>query len=53
VVRDFLHDQVLGQEDKLLSKYLKPDLLIIDKCGVFKNVKSAARAAVLAIQWLE
>jgi DNA replication protein DnaC len=34
VVRDFLHDQVLGQEDKLLSKYLKPDLLIIDDMGM-------------------
>jgi DNA replication protein DnaC len=39
VVRDFLHDQVLGQEDKLLSKYLKPDLLIIDKCEAIHNVK--------------
>jgi DNA replication protein DnaC len=34
VVRDFLHDQVLGEEDKLLSKYLKPDLLIIDDMGM-------------------
>jgi DNA replication protein DnaC len=34
VVRDFLHDQVLGQEDKLLARYLKPDLLIIDDMGM-------------------
>jgi DNA replication protein DnaC len=34
VVRDFLHDEVLGQEDKLLAKYLKPDLLIIDDMGM-------------------
>jgi DNA replication protein DnaC len=34
VVRDFLHDQVLGQEDKLLAKYLKPELLIIDDMGM-------------------
>jgi DNA replication protein DnaC len=34
VVRDFLHDQVLGEEDKLLAKYLKPDLLIIDDMGM-------------------
>ena len=27
VVRDFLHDEVLGQDDKLLARYLKPDLL--------------------------
>ena len=30
VVRDFLHDEALGSEDKVLAKYLKPDLLIID-----------------------
>ena len=29
-----LHDEVLGEEDKLLSKYLKPDLLIIDDMGM-------------------
>jgi DNA replication protein DnaC len=34
VVRDFLHDEVLGEEDKLLTKYLKPDLLIIDDMGM-------------------
>jgi DNA replication protein DnaC len=34
VVREFLHDEVLGEEDKLLAKYLKPDLLIIDDMGM-------------------
>ncbi|HEV3261848.1 MAG TPA: IS21-like element helper ATPase IstB [Gemmataceae bacterium] len=34
VVRDFLHDEILGAEDKLLAKYLKPDLLIIDDMGM-------------------
>jgi DNA replication protein DnaC len=34
LVRDFLHDEVLGQEDKMLTKYLKPDLLIIDDMGM-------------------
>jgi DNA replication protein DnaC len=34
VVRDFLHDEALGQEDKILKKYLKPDLLIIDDMGM-------------------
>ena len=34
LVRDFLHDEVLGQEDKLLNKYLKPELLIIDDMGM-------------------
>jgi DNA replication protein DnaC len=34
VVRDFLHDDVLGQDDKVLARYLKPDLLIIDDMGM-------------------
>ena len=34
VVRDFLHDEALGQDDKVLAKYLKPDLLIIDDMGM-------------------
>jgi DNA replication protein DnaC len=34
VVRDFLHDEALSAEDKVLTKYLKPDLLIIDDMGM-------------------
>lgn len=37
VVRDFLHDDTtgaVGQEDKVLARYLKPDLLIIDDMGM-------------------
>jgi DNA replication protein DnaC len=34
VVRDFLHDEAVGQEDKILGRYLKPDLLIIDDMGM-------------------
>jgi DNA replication protein DnaC len=34
LVRDFLHDEVLGQEDKMLKTYLKPELLIIDDMGM-------------------
>jgi DNA replication protein DnaC len=34
VVRDFLHEETIGQEDKVLSRYLKPDLLIIDDMGM-------------------
>ena len=34
VVRDFLHDEALGGEDKVLSRYLKPDLVIIDDMGM-------------------
>jgi DNA replication protein DnaC len=34
LVRDFLHDEVLGQENKILTRYLKPELLIIDDMGM-------------------
>jgi hypothetical protein len=32
IVRDFLHDQTMGGDEKVLARYLKPDLLIIDSC---------------------
>jgi DNA replication protein DnaC len=34
VVRDFLHDEAVGGEDKVLARYLKPDLLLIDDMGM-------------------
>jgi DNA replication protein DnaC len=34
VVRDFLHDEVLGEDDKVLGRYLKPDLVIVDDMGM-------------------
>jgi DNA replication protein DnaC len=34
VVRDFLHEEALDGQDKVLAKYLKPDLLIIDDMGM-------------------
>lgn len=34
VVRDFLHDEALGGEDKVMARYLKPDLLIVDDMGM-------------------
>lgn len=34
VVRDFLHDEALGGEQKVLTRYLKPDLVIIDDMGM-------------------
>jgi DNA replication protein DnaC len=37
VVRDFLNDEVLGGDDKMLNRYLKPDLVIIDDMGM-KNL---------------
>jgi DNA replication protein DnaC len=36
LVRDFLHEEALG-DDRVLNKYLKPDLLIVDDMGV-KNL---------------
>ena len=34
VVRDFLHDEATGGEERVLARYLKPDLLIIDDMGM-------------------
>jgi DNA replication protein DnaC len=34
VVRDFLQDEALAGTDKVLARYLKPDLLIIDDMGM-------------------
>jgi len=34
VVRDFLHDEAFGGEERMLTKYLKPDLLIVDDMGM-------------------
>jgi DNA replication protein DnaC len=34
VVRDFLHDEALEGQEKILGRYLKPDLLIIDDMGM-------------------
>ena len=34
VARDFLHDEAFDGQDKIMKKYLKPDLLIIDDMGI-------------------
>ena len=34
VVREFLKDEAFAGEDKILARYLKPDLLIIDDMGM-------------------
>ena len=34
MVRDFLHDEAFGGEERVLGKYLKPDLLIVDDMGM-------------------
>lgn len=37
VVRDFLHDEAFDGQERVLNKYLKPDLLIVDDMGM-KNL---------------
>ena len=34
VVRDLLHDEAFEGQDKIMTRYLKPDLLIIDDMGI-------------------
>jgi DNA replication protein DnaC len=34
VVRDFLHDEIVDGQEKVLARYLKPDLLIVDDMGM-------------------
>ena len=34
VVRDFLHDEAFAGHEKVLARYLKPDLVIIDDMGM-------------------
>lgn len=34
VVRDFLHDEAMEGHERVIAKYLKPDLLIIDDFGM-------------------
>jgi DNA replication protein DnaC len=40
-VRDFLQDEAFGGEDKILARYLKPDLLIIDDMGMKQLPKNS------------
>jgi len=41
LVRDFLQDALLDEQDKVLNRYLKPDLLIIDDMGMKQLPKRA------------
>jgi len=34
VVREFLHDEAIEDQEKVLARYLKPDLLIVDDMGM-------------------
>jgi len=33
-VRDLLHDEAFDHHDRVMSRYLKPDLLILDDMGI-------------------
>ena len=44
VVRDFLEDEAFAGQNKVLLKYLKPDLLIIDDMGVKQLPKRSGEA---------
>ncbi len=48
MVRDFLHDEAMDGEFKVLTKYLKPDLLIIDDMGM-KHLPKGSGEYVLEI----
>ena len=41
LVRDFLKDEAFNQQDKMLRRYLKPDLVIIDDMGLKALPKSS------------
>ncbi len=41
LVRDLMQDEALGPDRKILNKYLKPDLLIIDDMGLKQLPKNA------------
>ena len=48
VVRDFLHDEAFAGTDKVLAKYLKPDLLIVDDMGM-KNLPKRSGESLFEI----
>jgi DNA replication protein DnaC len=41
LVREFLMDEALGGDEKVLKRYLKPDLLVIDDMGMKQLPKNA------------
>ena len=43
LVRDFLKDEAFNQQDRVLRRYLKPDLLIIDDMGLKALPKHSPR----------
>jgi len=51
VVRDFLHDEAFSGYDKILAKYLKPDLLIVDDMGMKQLPKHLSRLLINRGRW--
>ena len=45
-VRDFLHDEAFEGHDRIMAKYLKPDLLILDDMGLKQLPKRVGRVSV-------
>jgi len=41
VVRDFMRDESFGGQDRVLARYLKPDLLVIDDMGIKRLPKKS------------
>ena len=48
VVRDFLHDEAMDGHDRVMARYLKPDLLIIDDFGMKQLPK---RSGEFSLVW--
>ena len=44
VVRDFLHDEAMDGHERIMARYLKPDLLIIDDFGMKQLPKRSGEA---------
>jgi DNA replication protein DnaC len=42
LVREFMRDEAMAGEEKILAKYLKPDLLIVDDMGLKQLPKNTA-----------
>src|SRR2546428_7312419 len=51
LVRDFLKDEAFNQQDRVLRRYLKPDLLIVDDMGLKALPKHSGE--YLQKVWLE
>ena len=46
VVRDFLHDEAMDGHDRVMARYLKPDVLIIDDFGMKQLPKRSGEFSV-------